>query len=68
MKERASLEKYISVVMRMKQEQDTLGTGDDQWFFRGQSNAIFNMRIIENDAVQCQDIFNTDSNQRTAVR
>jgi len=41
MKEITSLEKYISAVMRMKQEQDALGLGDYHWFFRGQSNATW---------------------------
>ena len=41
MKEITSLEKYISAVMSMKQEQDALGLGDYQWFFRGQSNATW---------------------------
>lgn len=41
MKEITSLEKYISAVMRMKQEQDALGLGEYQWFFRGQSNAAW---------------------------
>lgn len=41
MKEITSLEKYISAVMSMKQEQDALGLGDYQWFFRGQSNAAW---------------------------
>lgn len=41
MKEITSLEKYISAVMRMKQEHDALGLGDYQWFFRGQSNATW---------------------------
>ena len=41
MKEITSLEKYISAVMSMKQEQDALGLGDYQWFFRGQSNSTW---------------------------
>lgn len=41
MKEITSLDKYISAVMRMKQEQDALGLGNYQWFFRGQSNAVW---------------------------
>jgi len=41
MKEITSLEKYISAVMRMKQEQDALGLGDYHWFFRGQSNSMW---------------------------
>lgn len=41
MKEITSLDKYISAVMRMKQEQDALGLGDYQWFFRGQSNSAW---------------------------
>lgn len=41
MKEITSLEKYISAVMRMKQDQEALGLGDCQWFFRGQSNATW---------------------------
>ena len=41
MKEITSLEKYISAVMHMKQEQDALGLGDYQWFFRGQSNSAW---------------------------
>lgn len=41
MKEITSLEKYISSVMQMKQEQDVLGLGDYQWFFRGQSNSVW---------------------------
>lgn len=38
MKEITSLDKYVSSVMHMKQEQDALGLGEYQWFFRGQSN------------------------------
>ncbi len=41
MKEITSLEKYISEVMHMKQEQDALGLGAYQWFFRGQSNVAW---------------------------
>lgn len=41
MKEITSLEKYISAVMSMKKEQEALGLGDYQWFFRGQSNATW---------------------------
>lgn len=41
MKEITSLEKYISAVMSMKQEQDALCLGDYQWFFRGQSNVTW---------------------------
>lgn len=41
MKEITSLDKYVSAVMSMKQEQDALGLGDYQWFFRGQSNATW---------------------------
>lgn len=41
MKEITSLDKYVSAVMRMKQEQDALGLGDYQWFFRGQSNVTW---------------------------
>lgn len=41
MKEITSLEKYISAVMSMKHEQDALGLGYYQWFFRGQSNSTW---------------------------
>lgn len=41
MKEITSLEKYISAVMSMKQEEEALGLGDYQWFFRGQSNSVW---------------------------
>lgn len=43
MKEIKSLDSYISIVMHMKKEQDALGLGDYQWFFRGQSNALWNV-------------------------
>ena len=43
MKEITSLDKYISTVMKMKKEQDSLGLGDYQWFFRGQSNSTWSV-------------------------
>ena len=43
MKEITSLDKYISTVMKMKKEQDSLGLGEYQWFFRGQSNSTWSV-------------------------
>ncbi len=43
MKEITSLEKYISAVMNMKQDQDALGLGGYQWFFRGQSDSSWSV-------------------------
>lgn len=43
MKEITSIERYISIIMKMKKEQDALGLTSHQWFFRGQKDSAWSI-------------------------
>lgn len=43
MTEISSIEEYISAIMEMKNEKDSLGLGANKWFFRGQKNSTWSI-------------------------